>query len=542
MNLLRFVLESSRSLLAMVVLAAVIAGACNAGLIATLNHALHAGGPRDGLAVLFVVLATVRIVASGLSQLALVRFAQATVARLRNKLVARILQVPLAELEELGAPRLTASLSDDTLHVTTGLVGVPQLIVNLALIGCGGLYLTWLAPEVVVWMTGLVAAGALVHRLLFASGMHFVRLARDDQDRMFAYVRALTQGIKELKLHSKRRRQFLERCVEAVTDDHRQNNCAAEARFIASTNLSTLLFLALVGMVVLVAPRFIPLGTETLSGFVLTCSFLMGPLAAVLGSFSYLGRANVALTRIQALGLALDARASEPAIDIEVAAETFQSLELCGVTHIYHTDRDDRPFQLGPIDLSLSRGELVFLAGGNGSGKSTLAKVLTGLYAPESGSVRLNGREVHDAERDRYRQHFSAVFGDFYLFEELLGIDVSGRDARAREYLRKLRLDRCVKIEDGRLSTTKLSTGQRKRLALLVAYLEDRPCYVFDEWAADQDPEFKEFFYTCLLQELRARQKALLVITHDDRWFGVADRLLKLDSGRMETGTQVARV
>jgi putative ATP-binding cassette transporter len=175
----------------------------------------------------------------------------------------------------------------------------------------------------------------------------------------------------------------------------------------------------------------------------------------------------------------------------------------------------------------------VFLVGGNGSGKTTLAKLLTGLYVPEQGEVLLDGKPVPAAAREGYRQLFSAVFSDFYLFESLLGLEGAGLDARAREYLRLLHLDRVVRIQDGRLSTTDLSRGQRKRLALLTAYLEDRPVYVFDEWAADQDPVFRKVFYAQLLPDLKARGKAVLVISHDEHYFHLADRTLELVEGKL---------
>ena len=536
MILLRFILKSSRMLLALVMTTAIVGGACNAGLIATLNRALHAPASETGrLALLFAVLAAARIGASVLSQLSLARFTQQAIAGLRRDLVATIMRVPLADLERLGAGRLMASLSDDAMSVTDGLVGLPLLMVNLGLLACGGLYLAWLSWQVVLWMGLFVMVGAVVHRMLMRSGLRFLRLARDDQDRLFGHFRALTEGMKELKLHRRRRSQFLENGVEAVTRSHCENSVAAESRFIATTNFSNLLFLGLIGVVAFLVPRFHPLDPETLSGFVLTCPFLMGPLAAVLGSFSYLGRASVALERVQALGLTLGERATERAVlEERPEAKSFERLELKGVAHTYRSDTDDRHFQLGPIDLTVRPGELVFVVGGNGSGKSTLAKMLTGLYAPESGTIRVDGRAIDsEADRDHYRQLFSAVFSDFFLFEDLPALQGADTSGLAREYLQKLRLDRKVKIEGGRFSTTALSSGQRKRLALLVSYLEDRPFYVFDEWAADQDPEFKEVFYTGLLPELRARQKAVLVITHDDRYFYVADRLLKLDSGQM---------
>jgi len=204
------------------------------------------------------------------------------------------------------------------------------------------------------------------------------------------------------------------------------------------------------------------------------------------------------------------------------------------VTHTYHREQSEYNFVLGPVNLSLRPGELVFLVGGNGSGKTTLAKLLVGLYQPESGTICLNGQPVTDANREAYRQLFSVVFSDFYVFEQLLGLVTPELDTQARYYLIRFHLDHKVRVTEGVLSTTELSQGQRKRLALLNAYLEDRPCYVFDEWAADQDPLFKELFYTRLLPELQARGKLVVVITHDDKYFHLADRLLKLEDGRLD--------
>ena len=215
-------------------------------------------------------------------------------------------------------------------------------------------------------------------------------------------------------------------------------------------------------------------------------------------------------------------------------------LELRGVTHTYRRENEEESFLLGPIDLALRPGELVFLVGGNGSGKTTLAKLILGLYAPEAGEVRLAGEAIGDDNREQYREHFSAVFSDFFVFEKLLGLDAEALDDVARGYLRRLLLEQKVQVRDGVLSTIDLSTGQRKRLALMTAYLEDRPIYLFDEWAADQDPVFKEVFYLALLPELKERGKTVFVISHDDHYFHVADRILKLDYGKIESDLSAA--
>jgi putative ATP-binding cassette transporter len=251
-------------------------------------------------------------------------------------------------------------------------------------------------------------------------------------------------------------------------------------------------------------------------------------VSAIFDLLPLIARGRIALDRIAALAL-------EPVVAGGPASAAFDRLVLDGVAHAYHREQEDDRFVLGPIDLTIRRGELIFIVGGNGSGKTTLAKLITGLYAPEAGAIELDGEPVDDAGRDGYRQLFSAVFAEFHVFDALLGVASDDRTAaRIAHYLRRLHLDRKVSITGGVLSTTALSTGQRKRLALLVAYLEDRPIYVFDEWAADQDPAFKAVFYLELLRELRELGKTVIVISHDDRYFHVADRVLRLESGRLE--------
>ena len=190
---------------------------------------------------------------------------------------------------------------------------------------------------------------------------------------------------------------------------------------------------------------------------------------------------------------------------------------------------------LNQTHLRLKRGQRYGLCGPNGSGKSTLAKLITGLYIPQKGKILLNGQPITNQNREAYRQLFTAIFADFYLFDRILGINLNNLDDRATKYLQKLELNYKVEVSEGIFSTTDLSQGQRKRLALLVALLEDRPIYLFDEWASDQDPHFREIFYKQILMELKVMGKIVLVISHDDRYFHLADRIVKLDYGQFVT-------
>jgi putative pyoverdin transport system ATP-binding/permease protein len=534
-SLLKFLLRSCKGMMALTVFMALLSGACNAGLIALINKAVNQFGSSARLWIaVFGVLLVGKLVTNFLSQYWLIQFFQKSIAELRQTLVSKILAVPLRQLEELGGSRLLAALTDDVNNITLALFSFPMLSVNLAILLGGAVYLAWLSPSLLLTLIAFALLGAISYRLWMATAFRSLSSAREAEDKLFAHFRALTDGVKELKLHRNRRGKFIEH-LEQTTRTFQKHNVAAEARFTLAHSWVHFLFFLMIGVVLHVSSASHNIDRQVLTGYVLTALYLMGPLAGVMGNISILSRAAVSLRKVEALGLSLAANSTEecPAQQTREDEPLFEHLELFGVTHSYHSEKDDRHFTLGPINLKFHPGELVFLVGGNGSGKSTLAKIITGLYLPESGEIRLDGKPVTHQNRDDYRQLFSVVFADFYLFDTLLGLDGKNLDAQAQQYLKQLHLNHYVKVREGVFSTTSLSTGQRKRLALLTAYLEDRPFYLFDEWASDQDPLFKDIFYTQLLPELKARGKTVLVITHDDKYFDVADRLLKLDDGKL---------
>lgn len=518
-------------------LTALLSGACNAGLVGFVSTALTRTSPATRAFIWgFIALGLGKVATNLVSQIVLARFSQGAIARLRRDLIRQILGVPLRQLEEIGSARILVALTDDIFNITQALLAIPVVAVNLAVLLGGAAYLAWLSWKILAAVVALIVLGGFGYRLMIGRAFHWLTFARSEEDRLFGYFRALTEGIKELKLHRSRRSAFYGN-IRDTTEVYQQHNVAAETCFITAQNWNHLLYFALIALILFVVPQLGSFSRETLTGYVITSLYLMGPLAGVMTSISLFGRASVALQKVDELGVSLAAQSTESCSFEQAGAETsFSSLELKGVVHTYHREQEDSRFVLGPIDLSFQTGELVFLVGGNGSGKSTLAKILAGLYAPEAGEIRLDGRLITEKNRDEYRQLFSAVFADFYLFDNLLGLEGSNLDAQAEEYLEQLHLHHKVKIRNGALSTTAVSQGQRKRLALLTAYLEDRPFYLFDEWAADQDPYFKGVFYTQLLPDLKSRGKTVLVISHDDKYFDVADRVIKLDYGKLAAG------
>jgi putative ATP-binding cassette transporter len=516
-------------------MAALVSGACNAALIALVNTALtRSNRVATALIWAFVAVGVGKVVTNFVSQIMLASFSQGAIADLRRDLIRKLLAVPLRDLEEIGTPRILVALTDDVFNITQALLAIPLVCVNLAMLLGGAAYLGWLSWQILLGIAGLIVVGGVAYRWIISTAFQRLALAREEEDKLFRYFRAVTDGIKELKLHRNRRGTFFTRNIQAATEVYQRHNVAAETRFVLAQSWSQLLYFALIGLILFLVPTLTTLDQKTLTGYVIATLYLMGPLAGVMSSFSLFGRANVALQKVEQLGVSLAQHSTEECpIDLANTETLFDCLEFSGVIHSYHHEKEDSNFVLGPINLTFRPAELVFLVGGNGSGKSTLAKIIAGLYIPEAGEIRLDGEPITDKNRDNYRQLFSAVFADFYLFEDLVGLQSSDLDQQAQEYLEQLHLNHKVKVQNGVLSTTAVSQGQRKRLALLTAYLEDRPFYLFDEWAADQDPHFKHVFYTQLLPELKARGKTVLVITHDDKYFDVADRIIKLDYGKI---------
>jgi putative pyoverdin transport system ATP-binding/permease protein len=522
-----------------------ISGGCSVLLLSQINQSVQpaAGAGTTASLGLFLGLVILTLITSLVSQLLLVGISQNAVYRLRLKLSRWILASPLADLEALGANRLMATLTEDVDTLSRAVFDLPFFCINIALVlGCL-LYLASLSGVVFLGVVLFLALAVATIQSMMLLAMRRLKRAREQQDQLFKHLQAITQGIKELKLHYWRRQQFFQEDLSGTAAASRDAKVEGLRILAVASSLGELLFFVIMGLLVFGLPAWQPQQSPALlSGYVLTITYLTRPLQAILQilpSFSY---ATVALQKIETLGLSLKER-REPKVEL-AAPETqlLQGLELQQVCHDYRQEGGDTEdqFRLGPIDLTLRPGELVFIVGGNGSGKSTLAKLITGLYAPSSGQIIWDAQVVDTQNREEYRQLFTAVFADFYLFERLLGLanaahtlDHQALDNQAQAYLSDLHLQDKVQVSAGCLSTLALSQGQRKRLALLTAYLEDRPIYLFDEWASDQDPFFRDVFYRQLLPELKQRGKTILVISHDDRYFDVADRILKLDYGKV---------
>jgi putative ATP-binding cassette transporter len=536
MMLGKYLLKASPLMVSLIALAGIFTGLCSVGALAIINSRLHHTGVFPAvLALGFVGLMVGRLASSAVSQILLVRFAQDTILALTDRLCRSVVSIPFRYLERIGISRILTVLTDDVATLSFTVQTLPSLVIHAAtLVGCG-IYLAWLSWSTFLGIVALVVACTLTYRFFWTRAQLDIRRARDGRDALFRHFRALTEGIKELKLHRGRREWFFSREIAATVDQLRRDNVAATKWYILTESCSIASFYILIGLLLFALPMVGRLPLETITGYVFTCLYLMGPMWTILNALPVLSRGQVALQKIEECELSIGTKAQARSLEIgHEVSPRWSCLELRRVVFAYEPEGSlNGEFVLGPLDFALHPKEVTFLVGGNGSGKSTFVKLLTGLYVPRTGEIRLDGQRVSDENREWYRQHFSVVFSDFYIFDDLLGLNGVDLDARAAAYLARLQLDRKVQITNGRFSTTALSQGQRKRLALLTAYLEDRAIYVFDEWAADQDPTYKDIFYRELLPELKARGKGVVVITHDDRYFHLGDRVIKLDYGKV---------
>lgn len=538
-QVLRLLFQSGRGIAFATATIAIASGIFNAGLIAVAHQTLSKEGQVAGLVILaFIFLGLGKIITGYYAEVLLTRFTQESIAKLRIRLLRKILAIPYRQFERLGSSKTLSILVDDVSSVHQAMMNAPALMVNIAVLGGGAAYLCWISWTTFLGMGFVGGLAALFYRSLSKKAFFYIRAARSEGDRLFNHLRSFTQGMKELKLNRRRRDDFMRKCVERSTKKYIHNNLEANRKFIMAHSASHACFFVLIGLVLFGLPRWGNVSFDVIQGYALTSLYLMGPVAGTMKILPMFSRARVSLERVEDVGLQLDQAGAEKSQPLPPELQDWKTIRFENIRYRYEQPDEDYAFEMGPIDLEIPRGQLLFLTGGNGSGKSTLGKIITGLYHPDAGKIRVDGVNINDQNRDSYRQLFGSVFSDYHLFDRLLGISNVNLDARAQAYLKELQLDHKVEISDGNLSTTELSQGQRKRLALLTAYLEDRPLYLFDEWASDQDPQFKEAFYYQILPELRARGKTVIVVSHDDRYFDCADRFIKMENGQIQLAQQ----
>lgn len=537
--MLAYLIAQSRGLFSAATLTSVVSGACGVLLIAQINLALTAeAAGRAGHWRIFALVALASLAANIVSAVLFERLGQRAHAALRGYVSGRVLQADFRGIEQTGAGRIQSALSEHSTNVAQFFVSLPAILTNaVVVLGCL-VYMAMLSWQVFLYALGAIGLGSLGYHYAHLRAIRHLDLAAREQDQLFGHFRALTDGAKELRLNRGKRAAFADQVLGKAIETVRRERALGMSIFVTASSWGNFLIYAFIGLVLFVLVGDVSDSTRVMTGFALIFVYMVAPLEVLLMNIPRANLAQVSARRIQEILDQLPAAASMAG----ERAEPLRELALRGVTHRYYHEQSDDFFTLGPIDLRFTPGEVVFLVGGNGSGKTTLAKLVVGLYGPESGEIAVNGMAVRESGQDDYRQHFTAIFSDFHLFDSLMETGSKDLDAEGNRLIARLHLQHKVQMRNGSFTTRALSQGQRKRLALVVAYLENRPFLVFDEWAADQDPVFKDVFYREVLPELRELGKTVLVISHDDRYFHLADRLLHMENGQLRSPQTAAEV
>ena len=529
-----FVKQSLRNFF-FAVLAGTISGLCLSGMIYLIHHGINTGLEDLGfLTALFFGAWIGYGITSFLAAYLVTGLSQDVILGLRVDISKKIMKASFSSMER-KTHQLLAIFTEDISTIYQGVYRLPNILTSITMVmGCFA-YMIYISWQLFVIFLVIFAVAYSFFKRPINNFRSKVAKSRNTYDDLMAHFQALVFGLKELLLNQGLRKNFVENVLLPSCEDQKKYNLWSTVwitGFFRSAEM--LILLGFASMLVLIA-KYEIVSFEVLTQFLMIALFTLSPMANISSFFPFLEKMNVALGKVNEAGIMLENAAinrSEARIEKQLAVgETYISLK--DVTYRYYHESEDKLFELGPINLQIQKGELIYLLGGNGSGKSTLAKIICGLYLPESGSVEMAGVSVQEKYLDDYRENFDAIFTDFFLFEELDHIQSEDLKSDVERYLKLLELDKKVKIKDNKLSTTALSTGQRQRLALLMAYLDDKPFYIFDEWAASQDPYYKEVFYRNLLPELKAKGKTLLVITHDEKYFDGADRFVMLQEGKM---------
>lgn len=453
----------------------------------------------------------------------------------RVRMIRKLRNAPLLTFEGMDRGRIYAVLSSDAigLSYSAGAIINAASSVVMLLFAIG--YIGFLSVTALLITVALIVGAVYFYMLESKNVEKEMRAATQKENEFFDNLNGLLNGFKEFKLNRAKSEDFFGEELQSLVSSTAALRVSAGRAMNKGVLIGQVFLFVAIGGVLFLLPNIAPEDVKVIVPVIAVVLFVAGPIGDVVVAIPALAKAQASIGNLRSLENEIDSKQSELevlAAQAEVRSEAFESFA-CEQFAFKYPARGTRPFSVQPFTFRLKRGEIVFVVGGNGSGKSTLLKLITGLYTPMQGDRYLNGNLVTEGTLCTYRNLFGPIFSDFHLFQRVLGFREHDR-ATVDRLLQRMELSGITDLKEGRVTNLNLSTGQKKRLALILAYLDDKPVYVFDEWAADQDPVFRRFFYETLLKEMKAHGKAVIAATHDDHYFHVADRVLRMEYGKVE--------
>ena len=388
------------------------------------------------------------------------------------------------------------------------------------------LYIFAISPQSAVVILAFTLFGVLSYEVLQKLQKSDLEMETEKQGEVYDIFKHILQGFKEIKINPRKNTDLFDNYLKPLVfslRDIRKETSMKFAWFYRLMNICQALLLGT--LVFIIFPSYA--SSEITIAVTISLFYLLSITWSLFSTIPQIVNGQEAIDRIYQLSYIGDNDNDCQLCQSYEEIKGFKQIDFEKVCFSYGKETD---FFLGPINLTIRPGEILIVRGGNGSGKSSLMKVLCGLYPPSSGVIRIDNQRVVMTD---FRHFFSTVFSDYHLFDALYGIE-SVDEEKVHSLLSDFDLINKTQLVKGRrFSNLKLSSGQQKRLALVAALFENKPIFIFDEWTADQDPEFRKYFYNHLLPQLKSEGKSVIAVTHDDRYFHMADRIIKMEYGRI---------
>lgn len=507
----------------------VISGLCNTLIIVLVTTAINGYSENKFLIYYFILFLIIYIIGRRTLEVKLVDITQSIIKSLREKVFDKLFKTKYEDFEKMESGKIITTITDDINRIGD-LAGFAVMIVtSLITIISAFIYLGTISKSATLVTILIVVILVAIYSIFDGRASSYFNVARETQNKLMAKVESFIIGFKDLSLHKAKRYEYKDELIK-VNSEYKLNNVNAFKMFINAFMFGESLFIIVLGFIVFsYSSIFNHISLVELTTFVMILLYILGPINTILNALPQIAQIRVAIDRVKSLLYQFPEVAEEENVELEIRYK-IKKLTVNNLTFEYSDNGIG--FKIGPINFNVNEGEVLFIIGGNGSGKTTLIKLITGLYRPNSGKIKINDKEINVQS---ISEQISAVFSDSFLFERIYNTDLINEDKTIGDYLKLLELDSAVKVEGNYFSTTLLSTGQKKRMHLLRCYLEGKPIFIFDELAADQDPHFRKIFYRELIPRMKAEGKIVIAVTHDDQYFDVADKIFKVDMGKMVT-------
>jgi putative ATP-binding cassette transporter len=532
MELLKILGKESPKITAYIVILSFISGVAGGvivPLVLTAAQDVISGKRYLHYIIILPLITTLLILTKRVSQKQTAILTETILKKLLLRVANHIRHAELMEMEQRSRSDifLTMVNTQEVTNAATKSINVFQISISLCL--CW-FYILWLSPPAGFTLLLAFALAVTVYEIFHTLTHHAVQEETQKERELFHSFHHVLDGFKELKLNRHKNDDLFDKYLIPLISVNKKIRTRA-AFYFSDFHIFTDVceYLAMGSIVFL-------LSSLDWHGTVLTIFAVINYQAklilVLLAQLPDIIKGKVALERLNRLAEEEVSRKKigeylyKPSQEIITG---FQTITLENIRFEYQTPNGTPGFSVGPINFTIRAGEILFIVGGNGSGKTTLIKILTGLYPPFSGLFKIDGERV---SMSAHRYLFSLIFSDFHLFDRIYGVDPID-DQKVNNLLIQMELAYRTQWIEGRFSNLDLSGGQKKRLALVVAMLEDKPVYVFDEWAADQAPYFRRYFYTDLLPSLKAQGKTVIAVSHDEKYFDMADRVMKMDYGKI---------